>query len=98
VYEHSDDKVIIFSRNSILFAFNFHPTRSYSDYSFEIQKGKYEMILDSDAGQFGGQGRLKPGQIHETFTMDDGNRRRSVLSLYLPTRTALVLRRVRNGS
>jgi 1,4-alpha-glucan branching enzyme len=98
IYEHSDDKVIIFSRNSILFAFNFHPTRSYPDYSFEIQKGKYEMILDSDAKQFGGQGRLKPGQIHETFAMDDGNRRRFVLSLYLPTRTALVLRQVRNGS
>ncbi len=98
VYEHSDDKVIIFRRNSILFAFNFHPTRSYPDYSFEIQKGKYEMILDSDAGQFGGQGRLKPGQIHETLAMNDGNRRRFVLRLYLPTRTALVLRRVGNVS
>jgi 1,4-alpha-glucan branching enzyme len=48
------------------------------------------MLLDSDAPDYGGFGRLTPGQEH--FTLSEGGR--NVLSLYLPTRTALVLQQL----
>jgi 1,4-alpha-glucan branching enzyme len=92
VYQHSDDKVIIFRRYPLVFVFNFHPTSSYSDYSFGIQKGKYQMIFDSDSKSFGGHGRLRQGQIHETLPFDESLHTGFYLSLYLPTRTALVLK------
>ena len=49
------------------------------------------MIIDSDAKEFGGHGRLVPGQ--EDITLPDSSQLtdRSVLSVYIPNRTAIVL-------
>jgi 1,4-alpha-glucan branching enzyme len=77
----------IFKRADLIFAFNFDPYRSFSDYRFEAPPGKYHMILDSDALKFGGYGRLLPTQTH--FTIVDY--KKNVLSLYLPSRSAFVL-------
>ena len=87
VYEHNDDKVIVFDRAGLLFAFNFHPTRSHPDYRIDMSPGSFTMIFNSDHRQYGGHQRLVPEQKHFSIGMD----RRHVLSLYLPTRTALVL-------
>jgi 1,4-alpha-glucan branching enzyme len=70
---------------------NFHPVRSYTDYCFEAPPGKYRMIFNSDASEYGGHNRLLRDQYHLTlFDMSTG-RKRNLLSLYLPNRTALVL-------
>jgi len=94
LYEHSDDKVFIFQRAGLLFVFNMHHTRSHVDYRFEAPPGKYRMILDSDAPEYGGHGRLRPDQYHLTFPDTSRDRKRHLLSLYLPTRTVLVLQPV----
>jgi 1,4-alpha-glucan branching enzyme len=91
LYEHSDDKVLIFQRAGILFVFNFHPARSHVDYRFEAPPGKYRMILDSDAIKYGGYGRLQQDQCHLTLLDNSRDWKQHLLSLYLPTRTALVL-------
>ncbi len=93
LYEHSDNKVIVFERSGLLFAFNFHPTRSYTDYRFEAPEGRYQTVLDSDAPQYGGHQRLVPDQEHVSVVDNNTNGGRHWLSLYLPTRTALVLQR-----
>lgn len=90
LHEHIDNKVIAFLRAGWIFAFNFHPHDSYTDYRIPAPPGAYRMILDTDAPRFGGFGRLKPEQDHVTLT-DPRNPDGSVLSLYLPARTALVL-------
>ena len=87
LHEHDDDKVIAFRRGRLVFVFNFHPHASPVDYRIAAPAGKYRMVLDSDAPAYGGFGRLTPGQEH--LTLYEGGR--DVLSLYLPTRTALVL-------
>jgi 1,4-alpha-glucan branching enzyme len=87
--EHNDDKVIIFQRGELLFAFNFHWSRSFVDYRFEAPEGAYRMILTSDADIFGGHHRLSTDQRH-TSTIDPASGA-SGLSLYLPNRTAVVL-------
>ncbi len=94
LHEHSDDKVLVFRRAGLLFVFNLHPTKSYVDYRFEAAPGKYGMIFDSDAPTYGGQGRLHPGQSHLTLFDVSKNGSRHFLSLYIPTRTAIVLQPV----
>ncbi|MCP4681008.1 MAG: 1,4-alpha-glucan-branching enzyme, partial [Desulfobacterales bacterium] len=94
LYEHSTDKVIAFERAGLVFVFNFHPSISHNNYSFEVNPGKYQVILDSDASDFGGHNRLMPDEIHFTQPNTTGDYARHIISLYLPTRTALVLREV----
>lgn len=88
---HEENKVIAFERKNLIFIFNFHPSNSFSDYLLDAPPGEYQMVLDSDQIAFGGRDRLKKDQVH--FTLDPikfGNR--NLLSLYLPTRTAIVLK------
>jgi 1,4-alpha-glucan branching enzyme len=82
------NKIIIFERNKMWFVFNFHPTNSICDYRFEAVAGEYETLLDSDDAQFGGFCRRTAGQHY--FTMPEKNG--AILSLYLPCRSALVLK------
>jgi 1,4-alpha-glucan branching enzyme len=88
LHEHNDDNVIVCSRGALVFAFNFHPNRSYTDYCFDAPAGKYHMILNSDDASHGGHGRLTSDQTHDTLERGEG---RHYLSLYLPARTAVVL-------
>ncbi|UCH23984.1 MAG: alpha amylase C-terminal domain-containing protein [Deltaproteobacteria bacterium] len=94
LYEHADDKIVVFTRSDLLFAFNFHPAQSYSDYGFEAPAGKYKLILNSDAPEYGGHDRLVASQVHFTRFDNLAGRRCDFLSLYLPTRTALILQRL----
>jgi len=91
IWEHNDDKVLVFERAGLIWAFNFHPTRSYSDYQFAAPSGKYRVILDSDASRFGGHDRIDDSVPHFTLPPEAEFHPPSRLSLYLPNRTALVL-------
>jgi len=91
LYEHSDDKVMVFERAGLIFVFNFHSACSYADYSFEAPPGRYRMIFNSDAPEYGGHNRIVRDQYHLTLFDTSTGRERNLLSLYLPNRTALVL-------
>ena len=93
LYEHSDNKIIAFERAGLLFVFNFHSTVSHVDYRFSVSPGKYRMVCDSDAPIYGGHGRLQPDQYHLTLPESEENQKCHFISLYLPNRTALVLKR-----
>jgi 1,4-alpha-glucan branching enzyme len=93
LYDHAGDKILAFTRADLLFVFNFHPTRSFVDYHLPAPAGKYRLVLDSDAPDFGGHGRLAPHQEHFSLEITRGGVKQQVLSLYLPNRAALVLRR-----
>jgi len=103
-YRQDDDKILAFQRGGLYFVFNFHPTRSLTDYGLPAAPGRYRLVLDSDHPDFAGHGRLTPDQTF--FTAPDsapaaggsapaeetGPPDNHHLRLYLPTRTALVLR------
>jgi 1,4-alpha-glucan branching enzyme len=91
LHEDSTNKVTIFKRADLIFVFNFHPCRSFTDYRFEAYPGKYRMILDCDAREYGGHGRLQPKQIHFTIVSGSKTRKQHTLSLYLPARSAFVI-------
>jgi 1,4-alpha-glucan branching enzyme len=93
VFEHNEDKVLAFERAGLLFVFNFHPHRSHADYGVPYRPGRYRMIFTSDDPSFGGHARLAPLQIHFTLRDETVNRHTDDhwLSLYLPSRCAIVL-------
>jgi 1,4-alpha-glucan branching enzyme len=91
LYEYADNKIIVFNRADLLFAFNFHPQQSYPDYRFEAPPGNYRMLLSSDDPPYGGHGRLIAGQEHLTRPQKGANGEKHFLSLYLPSRTGIVL-------
>eukprot|EP00179_Madagascaria_erythrocladioides_P015175 CAMPEP_0198364708 /NCGR_PEP_ID=MMETSP1450-20131203/153802_1 /TAXON_ID=753684 ORGANISM="Madagascaria erythrocladiodes, Strain CCMP3234" /NCGR_SAMPLE_ID=MMETSP1450 /ASSEMBLY_ACC=CAM_ASM_001115 /LENGTH=749 /DNA_ID=CAMNT_0044072147 /DNA_START=58 /DNA_END=2307 /DNA_ORIENTATION=+ len=85
------DKVIAFEKGErLLFVFNMHPTQSYTDYRIgTMWAGKYKIVLDSDAGNVDGQGRVHWDVIHQS-TPDEWMGRPNYLQFYLPARTCQV--------
>lgn len=85
-----DNKTIIFERDNLIFAFNFSPTNSIPDYRFRIpEAGKYKIILNSDAAEFGGHNRIDDKMTYPSVTLFGEH----FLSVYLPNRVALVLKK-----
>lgn len=89
LYQHNERQLLVFKRNDYIFAFNFSPLFSYPDLSFYAPSGSYKIILDSDDLSYGGFGRNDKNALHKTHYLDGAQR----LSLYLPSRCALVLKK-----
>ncbi|NLE66241.1 MAG: 1,4-alpha-glucan-branching enzyme [Lentisphaerae bacterium] len=87
--EHCDDATLAFERAGLLFLFNFHPSKSFADYPVAASPGEYQLILDTDAKCFGGQGRLAPNQRYVSMLLDSPPG--PGIRVYLPARTAIVL-------
>jgi 1,4-alpha-glucan branching enzyme len=94
LYEFDDNKIIVFKRADLLFAFNFHPQQSYPDYRIEASPGSYRMLFSSDDPQYGGHGRLEAGQEHLALPKEDPHAKGHFLSLYLPSRTGIVFQHI----
>jgi 1,4-alpha-glucan branching enzyme len=93
-----DDQVLAFERSGRLFLFNFHPTRSVTDYSVDAPAGEYRPLLSTDEPRFGGQGRVAVNQQIFTQPVSGCAPPRHRLQVYLPCRTALVLERRDGGA
>jgi len=95
LWDSSGDQVLVFGREDLLFVFNFNPSRSFFDYGILAPKGRYVVVLNTDARDFGGYAIKDDSLDHFTqfdpFYEDEG---KEWLKLYIPARTAFVLRRV----
>ncbi len=81
------NKVIIFERNNLIFAFNFHNENSIPGYKFNsIGKGKYKIVLSTDSKEVGGFSRIDTDIDYHTLEEDQ-------LSIYLPSRTAIIMKK-----
>ncbi len=88
---HEDDKIIIYSKGDTVFAFNFHPSKSFEGYFIPVGRaGSYEVLLSSDDGSFGGFSRVDSSCRYKTFTATD---KRTGFHCYLPSRSAVVFKR-----
>ena len=84
----SNNNIIIFEKNNLIFIFNFSTGNSLFGYKFHApEKGVYRIILDSDRKEFGGFDRVD--DTIDYYTDDDQN-----LAVYLTNRTALVLKKI----
>ena len=85
------NKTVIFERGNLIFLFNFHPSHSVPDYAFHVpQAGSYQIVLDTDAANMGGHGRVAHDVSYEAAKQPEGW---PLMKVYLPSRTALVLKR-----
>jgi 1,4-alpha-glucan branching enzyme len=87
------DKIIAFRRSTYLFVFNFHPQSSYTAYGLAVDQGKYGMVLSTDEGRFGGFSRVNMDTVHRT-SVERSFGLKQRLDLYLPARSALVLKSI----
>ncbi len=87
------DKIIAFSRSDLLFVFNFHPTNSYTGYGLAVDQGKFSGVLSTDENRFGGYNNVDLSTVHRT-TVERSFGLKQRLDLYLPARTAIVLKRI----
>ena len=94
IWHNDGDQVLAFSRKDLIFVFNFSPNRSFTDYGLLVPEGSYSIVLNTDAERFGGNSFVDESQTH--FTMYDrlhARRKKGWLQLYLPARTAMVLKK-----
>ena len=95
--QDEEKKILIFKRKNCIFALNFNPTSSFADYGFAAPAGKYEVELSTDENEFDGFSRIKAGEVHFSIPVksENGNGKyKDSLSLYLPSRTAVVLKKI----
>ncbi len=86
------NKIIAYRRSNLVFALNFHPSNSQQDYFIPVDKaGAYEVVLTTDEGRFGGHDRMSTTYVYHTEKWNG----QLGIRLYLPSRTAMVLRKVK---
>ncbi len=97
IWHNDGDQVFAYQRGELLFFFNFSPFRSYTDYGFMVKAGTYQYLLNTDDVKFGGKGfnddSLRHLTIYDRELARDG---KGWLKLYLPARSACVLRMIKD--
>ena len=94
LWEKDDDQILAFKRGDMIFIFIFNPNQSFADYGILAPVGEYKVIISSDNTKYGGYGNIDESIAH--FTNDDplyGSHGLGWLKLYLPARTALILKK-----
>lgn len=88
------DKVLAFVRGNLLFVFNFNPVRSFEGYGVLVPPASdWRHLFDTDEPRFSGQGRIVPDMTYAPSLVPDRGELVQQIKLYLPARTAVVLKR-----
>ena len=87
---HEEAKQLVYERGGLVFAFNFHPTASVTDWRIPVtQRADYRLILNTDDIAYGGQGVVEG--VHYPWQEVAMEGHRQSIQLYVPARSALVL-------
>ena len=87
-----DEKVMIYNRGKVVFAYNFNPTQCFDSYFVPVpEPGKYQVVFSSDDSEFGGHGRVDKQYVYETKEGENGL---IGFQCYLPQRTAIVFKKL----
>jgi len=88
---HEEKKQLIYRRGPLVFAFNFHPTNSYSDWRIPVPDAKdYRLVLNSENPRFAGPGLVREPMTYPLQKIKEAGRNQSI-QIYLPARSAQVL-------
>jgi len=81
-------KILVVERANLLFVFNFSVAGSYFGYPIRVPGAQSrELLLDTDAPDFGGHGRVDPA-VHYPVDVH------GLMKIYSPSRTGLVFARI----
>lgn len=94
IWHDDGDQILAYMRGSLVFVFNFSPNRSYEGYGFRVPEGEYEVVLNTDAKVYGGNGLADDSVKHLTnFDPLLARDHKGWLKLYIPARSAVVLKK-----
>ena len=91
VWDNEGDQLVAYKRRNFVFVFNFNHEKSFTDYGILVRKGTYRVVLNTDDRRFGGFGFSDDSVRHVTEPSHLKNK--EWLRLYIPARSALVLKR-----
>lgn len=94
IWHNDGDQILAYQRGEYVFVYNFSPSKSFTDYGFLVKEGAYEVVLNTDSKAFGGFGFVDDSIVH--WTNEDAlykKDKKGWLKLYLPARTAQVLKK-----
>lgn len=96
IWHNDGDQVLAYKRKNLIFVFNFNPTKSFEGYGFLVPTGAYDVVLNTDAVEFGGNG-LSDDSIRHFTNFDPLYKKdkKEWLKLYIPARSAVVLKKVK---
>ena len=90
LFLHEEAKQIVYERGGLVFAFNFHPTASFTDWRIPVpQRADYRLILNTDDTAYGGNGAVEGTHYPWQDVAMEGHTQS--IQLYVPARSALVL-------
>ena len=87
---NEEHKTLVFSRNGLIFAFNFHPTNAFEVHIPSDKAGSYSVLLSSDDEKYGGFNRIPNAK-----TKNVSWNLRKHLCFTIPSLSAIVLRKIR---
>ena len=91
LWVHEEEKQLIFRRGPLVFVFNFHPTKSHSDWWIPVpDPTDYKVVLNSDDKRFDGHGLCSENQVYSITKTPVAGRSQS-LQVYVPSRSVQVL-------
>ncbi len=83
------ENTLVYKKGDAIFAFNFDPTRSYEGFVLQVPgEGDYQVVMSTDDHCYGGFARV----YHQTYTAEKQTDGSYAIKLYLPSRTAIVLK------
>ncbi len=91
ITDNQADQVLAFRRKDLLFIFNFNPYKSFDGYGIQLEPSKYKIILQTDAHAYGGFNRIDDRMTYYSIP-EAGLGSTHYLKIYLPARTAIVLK------
>ena len=85
----NEEHVLAYEKGDLIFLFNFDPQTSYDGYFIPMDPGTYRVEFSTDDFAFGGHGRV----YHQKYQTAADEKGTEGLKIYLPNRTAIVLRK-----
>ena len=93
LWDKDDDQIVAYQRDKLIFVFNFNGTKSFTDYGILTEPGSYKVILNTDNPVFGGRGLIDESIEHFTQPGPGDIPGKEWLKLYIPARSAIVLKK-----
>ena len=88
---HNGDNMLVYKKGGATLAYNFDPCRSFDGYFIPMaEEGEYQVVLSTDDYCYGGHGRI----AHQSYTATTHPDGRVGFQIYLPSRTAVMLRKI----
>ena len=94
LWTDEENKLLAFKKGGLIFLFNFNPNISFPEYELPTNEmGKFEVVFNSDEPMFGGLNRIQTDYIYNSKMLSQKENKVGI-TIYSPSRTVLVLKKV----